>query len=178
LHFTLTSHQSCFCAPALLSQLTALSNMLGQWSCVFTDWSGDLVPERCWEGSKACLQLLKSCWGATSGCAWWLLNKVISSIIIIHMLVMVPPGVFSSKFSWAAEAAPGRNLAVQKALGWLSSVKLCLSLFFQAILGKLLFGETWTPLWWVGLTVTLCGLVLLHTAAPQPTLHMVEKKGL
>uniref|UniRef100_A0A8V0YPT4 Transmembrane protein 42 n=1 Tax=Gallus gallus TaxID=9031 RepID=A0A8V0YPT4_CHICK len=48
----------------------------------------------------------------------------------------------------------------------------------SAILGKLLFGETWTPLWWVGLTVTLCGLVLLHTAAPQPTLHMVEKKGL
>lgn len=48
----------------------------------------------------------------------------------------------------------------------------------SAILGKLLFGETWTPLWWVGLTVTLCGLVLLHTAAPQPTLHMMEKKGL
>ncbi|XP_031445900.1 transmembrane protein 42 [Phasianus colchicus] len=48
----------------------------------------------------------------------------------------------------------------------------------SAILGKLLFGETWTPLWWVGLTVTLCGLMLLHSAAPQPTLHMVEKKGL
>ncbi|XP_021244569.1 transmembrane protein 42 [Numida meleagris] len=48
----------------------------------------------------------------------------------------------------------------------------------SAILGKLLFGETWTPLWWVGLTVTLCGLMLLHTAAPQPTLCMVEKKGL
>ncbi|XP_042672757.1 transmembrane protein 42 [Centrocercus urophasianus] len=48
----------------------------------------------------------------------------------------------------------------------------------SAILGKLVFGETWTPLWWVGLTVTLCGLMLLHTAAPQPTLHMVEKKGL
>ncbi|XP_065609814.1 transmembrane protein 42 [Cyrtonyx montezumae] len=47
----------------------------------------------------------------------------------------------------------------------------------SAILGKLLFGETWTPLWWVGLTVTLCGLVLLHTAAPQPT-QVVEKKGL
>lgn len=67
---------------------------------------------------------------------------------------------------------------MQKALRWFSSAKLCLSFFLQAILGKLLFGETWTPLWWVGLTVTLCGLVLLHTAAPQPTLHMVEKKGL
>ncbi|XP_072186212.1 transmembrane protein 42 [Excalfactoria chinensis] len=48
----------------------------------------------------------------------------------------------------------------------------------SAILGKLLFGETWTPLWWIGLTVTLCGLMLLHTAAPQPTLRVVEKKAL
>ncbi|GAB0184296.1 transmembrane protein 42 [Grus japonensis] len=46
----------------------------------------------------------------------------------------------------------------------------------SAILGKLLFGETWTPLWWVGLAVTLCGLVLLHTAAPQPLRLTREKK--
>uniref|UniRef100_A0A663DWA0 Transmembrane protein 42 n=2 Tax=Aquila chrysaetos chrysaetos TaxID=223781 RepID=A0A663DWA0_AQUCH len=46
----------------------------------------------------------------------------------------------------------------------------------SAILGKLLFTETWTPLWWVGLAVTLCGLVLLHTAAPQPAQLPVEKK--
>ncbi|KAM6210485.1 transmembrane protein 42 [Sarcoramphus papa] len=46
----------------------------------------------------------------------------------------------------------------------------------SAILGKLLFGETWTPLWWVGLTVTLCGLVLLHMAAPQVAQLPVEKK--
>ncbi|XP_065688758.1 transmembrane protein 42 [Patagioenas fasciata] len=47
---------------------------------------------------------------------------------------------------------------------------------FSAILGKLLFGETWTPLWWVGLAVTLCGLVLLHTAAPWPVQLPAEKK--
>ncbi|KAM6282859.1 transmembrane protein 42 [Porphyrio hochstetteri] len=46
----------------------------------------------------------------------------------------------------------------------------------SAILGKLFFGETWTLLWWVGLAVTLCGLVLLHTAAPQPLQLMAEKK--
>ncbi|XP_053916444.1 transmembrane protein 42 isoform X2 [Cuculus canorus] len=46
----------------------------------------------------------------------------------------------------------------------------------SAILGKLLFGETWTPLWWVGLAVTLCGLMLLHTAAPQLGQFLVEKK--
>ncbi|KAM6410206.1 transmembrane protein 42 [Pluvialis apricaria] len=46
----------------------------------------------------------------------------------------------------------------------------------SAMLGKLLFGETWMPLWWVGLTVTLCGLVLLHTAAPRPSWLPAEKK--
>ncbi|KAM6275259.1 transmembrane protein 42 [Spheniscus humboldti] len=47
---------------------------------------------------------------------------------------------------------------------------------FSAILGKLLFGETWTPLWWVGLAMTLCGLMLLHTAAPRPAQLLAEKK--
>uniref|UniRef100_A0A8B9Q938 Transmembrane protein 42 n=1 Tax=Apteryx owenii TaxID=8824 RepID=A0A8B9Q938_APTOW len=46
----------------------------------------------------------------------------------------------------------------------------------SAILGKLLFGETWTLLWWVGLTVTLGGLVLLHTAAPQAARLPTEEK--
>lgn len=67
-------------------------------------------------------------------------------------------------------------LAAQEALGWLRPAKLCLCPSLQAILGKLLFAETWTPLWWVGLAVTLCGLVLLHTAAPQPAQLPVEKK--
>ncbi|XP_055565385.1 transmembrane protein 42 isoform X2 [Falco cherrug] len=47
---------------------------------------------------------------------------------------------------------------------------------FSAILGKLLFGETWTPLWWIGLAMMLCGLVLLHTAVPQPAHLPAEKK--
>ncbi|CAN8184582.1 unnamed protein product [Coccothraustes coccothraustes] len=46
----------------------------------------------------------------------------------------------------------------------------------SAILGRLLFGETWTPLWWVGLAMTVCGLMLLHTAAPQLVPVPVEKK--
>ncbi|RMC05325.1 hypothetical protein DUI87_18514 [Hirundo rustica rustica] len=46
----------------------------------------------------------------------------------------------------------------------------------SAILGKLLFGETWTPLWWVGLATTVCGLMLLHTAAPQLVQVPAEKK--
>ncbi|KAM7036055.1 transmembrane protein 42 [Passerculus sandwichensis] len=47
---------------------------------------------------------------------------------------------------------------------------------FSAILGRLLFGETWTPLWWVGLAMTVCGLMLLHMAAPQLVPVPAEKK--
>ncbi|KAM6134756.1 transmembrane protein 42 [Pterocles gutturalis] len=46
----------------------------------------------------------------------------------------------------------------------------------SAVLGKLLFGETWTPLWWVGLALTLCGLALLHTSAPRPAWLPAEEK--
>ncbi|XP_068791770.1 transmembrane protein 42 [Struthio camelus] len=46
----------------------------------------------------------------------------------------------------------------------------------SAILGKLLFGETWTLLWWLGLAVTLGGLVLLHTTAPRAAWLLPEKK--
>nr|XP_033790186.1 transmembrane protein 42 isoform X2 [Geotrypetes seraphini] len=37
----------------------------------------------------------------------------------------------------------------------------------SAVLGKLLFGESRVFLWWVGITVTLCGLFLVHTAQPR-----------
>ncbi|XP_074756793.1 transmembrane protein 42 [Athene noctua] len=58
-----------------------------------------------------------------------------------------------------------------------ASVTMTASNFISsAVLGKLLFGETWTPLWWVGLATMLCGLMLLHTAAPRLAHLPVEKK--
>ncbi|XP_028606518.2 transmembrane protein 42 [Podarcis muralis] len=36
----------------------------------------------------------------------------------------------------------------------------------SAFLGKLLFGETHALLWWIGISLTLLGLLLLHTAPP------------
>ncbi|XP_068092424.1 transmembrane protein 42 [Hyperolius riggenbachi] len=47
---------------------------------------------------------------------------------------------------------------------------------FAAFLGKLLFGESRSLLWWVGISVTLCGLVLLHTSSPQ-TEESAKKKS-
>ncbi|KAM4029533.1 transmembrane protein 42 [Anomaloglossus baeobatrachus] len=37
----------------------------------------------------------------------------------------------------------------------------------SAVLGKVLFGESRAMLWWVGISITLSGLVLLHTSSSQ-----------
>ncbi|XP_044150840.1 transmembrane protein 42 [Bufo gargarizans] len=37
----------------------------------------------------------------------------------------------------------------------------------SAVLGKVLFGESRALLWWVGISITLCGLVLLHTSSSK-----------
>ncbi|MBN3325929.1 TMM42 protein, partial [Atractosteus spatula] len=39
----------------------------------------------------------------------------------------------------------------------------------SAFLGQLIFGETHAVLWWVGISLTLSGLLVLHRAAPRPT---------
>ncbi|XP_022608951.1 transmembrane protein 42-like [Seriola dumerili] len=37
----------------------------------------------------------------------------------------------------------------------------------SAILGRVIFGETHAALWWVGICLTLCGLLVLHGSTPQ-----------
>ncbi|XP_060104087.1 transmembrane protein 42 [Heteronotia binoei] len=48
----------------------------------------------------------------------------------------------------------------------------------SAALGYLLFGETHALLWWIGISITLFGLLLLHTAPtpPEGQRHLKEKK--
>nr|XP_056713860.1 transmembrane protein 42 [Euleptes europaea] len=48
----------------------------------------------------------------------------------------------------------------------------------SAVLGNLLFGETHALLWWIGISITLFGLLLLHTAPPpsEEQKHPKEKK--
>ncbi|XP_054638854.1 transmembrane protein 42-like [Dunckerocampus dactyliophorus] len=38
----------------------------------------------------------------------------------------------------------------------------------SAALGKVIFGESQVLLWWVGISLTLCGLLVLHGSTPQP----------
>ncbi|XP_061529677.1 transmembrane protein 42-like [Phycodurus eques] len=44
----------------------------------------------------------------------------------------------------------------------------------SAILGNLIFGECQAVLWWVGISLTLCGLLLLHGSTPQA---LPQKEG-
>ncbi|KAE8288387.1 hypothetical protein D5F01_LYC12256 [Larimichthys crocea] len=45
----------------------------------------------------------------------------------------------------------------------------------SAVLGRVIFGETHAALWWVGISLTLCGLLVLHGSSPQ-TLTQEEGK--
>uniref|UniRef100_A0A3Q4AI47 Uncharacterized protein n=1 Tax=Mola mola TaxID=94237 RepID=A0A3Q4AI47_MOLML len=45
----------------------------------------------------------------------------------------------------------------------------------SAVLGRLIFGESHAALWWVGISVTLCGLLVLHVVTPQ-TLRQEDGK--
>lgn len=40
-------------------------------------------------------------------------------------------------------------------------------LLFQAFLGQLLFGEPQITLWWVGISLTFSGLLVLQRVSPQ-----------
>ncbi|XP_013888067.1 transmembrane protein 42 isoform X1 [Austrofundulus limnaeus] len=37
----------------------------------------------------------------------------------------------------------------------------------SGILGRFMFGETHSSLWWTGMSLTLCGLLVLHASTPQ-----------
>uniref|UniRef100_A0A3P8W282 EamA domain-containing protein n=1 Tax=Cynoglossus semilaevis TaxID=244447 RepID=A0A3P8W282_CYNSE len=47
----------------------------------------------------------------------------------------------------------------------------------SAVLGRLIFGETHASLWWLGICLTLCGLLVLHGATTQkPFPHSMNKQ--
>ncbi|XP_023133827.1 transmembrane protein 42a [Amphiprion ocellaris] len=45
----------------------------------------------------------------------------------------------------------------------------------SGLLGRLIFGESHAALWWMGISLTLCGLLVLHGSTPQ-TLSQEDKK--
>uniref|UniRef100_A0A8D3C3K2 Transmembrane protein 42a n=1 Tax=Scophthalmus maximus TaxID=52904 RepID=A0A8D3C3K2_SCOMX len=46
----------------------------------------------------------------------------------------------------------------------------------SAVLGRVIFGETHALLWWLGICITLCGLLVLHGAAPRTPSQAEDEK--
>ncbi|XP_037310124.2 transmembrane protein 42a [Pungitius pungitius] len=46
----------------------------------------------------------------------------------------------------------------------------------SAVLGRLIFGESHAALWWAGISLTLCGLLVLHGSVPETPLEDEGKK--
>ncbi|KAI3361507.1 hypothetical protein L3Q82_013655 [Scortum barcoo] len=46
----------------------------------------------------------------------------------------------------------------------------------SAVLGRVIFGETHEALWWVGISLTLCGLLVLHGSMAQTLPQEEDKK--
>uniref|UniRef100_A0A096MC77 Transmembrane protein 42a n=1 Tax=Poecilia formosa TaxID=48698 RepID=A0A096MC77_POEFO len=46
----------------------------------------------------------------------------------------------------------------------------------SAVIGRLIFGETHSTLWWTGISLTLCGLLVLHSGTPHTSPQEAEKK--
>ncbi|XP_039869024.1 transmembrane protein 42-like [Simochromis diagramma] len=46
----------------------------------------------------------------------------------------------------------------------------------SGLLGRLFFGESHATLWWAGIALTLCGLLMLHGSAPQTHPQEPDKK--
>ncbi|AWO97178.1 putative transmembrane protein 42-like [Scophthalmus maximus] len=46
----------------------------------------------------------------------------------------------------------------------------------SAFLGRVIFGETHALLWWLGISITLCGLLVLHGAAPRTPSQAEDEK--
>ncbi|XP_030605515.1 transmembrane protein 42a [Archocentrus centrarchus] len=46
----------------------------------------------------------------------------------------------------------------------------------SGLLGRLFFGEAHATLWWVGISLTLCGLLVLHGSTPQTQPREEDKK--
>uniref|UniRef100_A0A1A8D174 Transmembrane protein 42 n=1 Tax=Nothobranchius kadleci TaxID=1051664 RepID=A0A1A8D174_NOTKA len=48
----------------------------------------------------------------------------------------------------------------------------------SGLLGRLVFRETHTSLWWAGISLTLCGLMVLHAAAPEQQMPQEDRKDI
>ncbi|GLD48572.1 transmembrane protein 42-like protein [Lates japonicus] len=104
-------------------------------------------------------------YGGTAGCDWLhiLLRLLCGGLLFTCNAVMWT--FFSKALRHCSSSA--RATVTTTAFNFISS----------AILGKVIFGETHAALWWVGISLTLCGLLVLHRSTPDTLPHKESKKN-
>ncbi|XP_037128703.1 transmembrane protein 42-like [Syngnathus acus] len=110
--------------------------------------------------------LKEMCEASTSGaqhdetvCLWLHIPLRLLCVALMFLCNAVMWTFFSKALRYSSSSA--RATATTTAGNFISS----------AILGKLIFGESQSVLWWVGISLTLCGLLMLHGSTPQARPH-------
>ncbi|XP_010784555.1 transmembrane protein 42-like [Notothenia coriiceps] len=93
--------------------------------------------------------------GETAACDWLLLPLRLLCAGLLLSCNAVMWAFFSKALRHCSSSA--RATVTTTASNFISS----------AILGRLFFGESHAALWWVGISLTLCGLLLLHESTPH-----------
>ncbi|XP_033958217.1 transmembrane protein 42-like isoform X1 [Pseudochaenichthys georgianus] len=93
--------------------------------------------------------------GETAACDWLLLPLRLLCAGLLLSCNAVMWAFFSKALRHCSSSA--RATVTTTASNFISS----------AFLGRLIFGERHAALWWVGISLTLCGLLLLHGSTPH-----------
>ncbi|KAK5609984.1 hypothetical protein CRENBAI_022355 [Crenichthys baileyi] len=101
--------------------------------------------------------------GGTTGCDW----LHVPLRLLCGLLLLTCNTVMWTMFSKALRhcSSSARATVTTTASNFISS----------AILGRLIFGETHSGLWWIGISLTLCGLLVLHAATPHTKAEKKDK---
>ncbi|XP_019735567.1 transmembrane protein 42-like [Hippocampus comes] len=91
----------------------------------------------------------------TTVCLWLDIPLRLLCVVLMFLCNAVMWTFFSKALRYSSSSA--RATATTTGGNFISS----------AILGRLIFGETQSVLWWVGISLTLCGLLVLHGSTPQ-----------
>ncbi|XP_077382399.1 transmembrane protein 42-like [Festucalex cinctus] len=91
----------------------------------------------------------------TTVCLWLHIPMRVLCVGLMFLCNAVMWTFFSKALRYSSSSA--RVTATTTAGNFISS----------AILGKLIFGESQAVLYWVGISLTLCGLLLLHASTPE-----------
>ncbi|XP_034553671.1 transmembrane protein 42-like [Notolabrus celidotus] len=93
--------------------------------------------------------------GSTAVCDWLHIPLRLLCAILLFTCNAVMWTFFSKALRHCSSSA--RATVTTTASNFISS----------AVLGRLIFGETHAALWWVGISLTLCGLLVLHGSTSQ-----------